>query len=49
MEGPNGKPFHTDQYAVVTHGKAEKEWPFLACSDGKITDVSSETTKTLRC
>lgn len=40
MEGTNGKPFHTDQYAVVAHGKAEKEWPFLACSDSRFTDVS---------
>lgn len=38
MEGPNGKQFYTDQYALVAHGKAEKPWPFLACSDGSITD-----------
>lgn len=40
MEGPNGRPFHTDQYAIVVQGKAEKEWPFSACSDSRFTDVS---------
>lgn len=39
MEGSNGKPFHTDQYAIVAHGKAEKEWPFLACSNARFTEV----------
>lgn len=38
MEGPSGKPFVTDQYALVTHGSSSKEWPFLACSDGRFTD-----------
>lgn len=38
MEGPNGKSFITDQYALVAHGKAEKPWPFLACSDSRITE-----------
>ena len=41
MEGPNGKTFHTNQYAIVAHGKAEKEWPFLTCSDSKFTEVRS--------
>jgi len=39
MEGPNGKPLQTDQYAIIAQGKAEKEWPFLACSDSRITDA----------
>lgn len=38
MEGPNGKMFWIDQYAVVAHGKSEKTWPFIATSDGKFTD-----------
>lgn len=38
MEGPNGKVFYTDQYALVAHGKAEKEWPFNSCSDSRISD-----------
>ena len=39
MEGQNGMNFMTDQYAIVAHGKAVKEWPFVACSDSKITEV----------
>ncbi|TKA27671.1 hypothetical protein B0A49_13548, partial [Cryomyces minteri] len=38
MEGHNGKSFITDQYAVVVHGSAEKEYPFIACSDSKFTE-----------
>ena len=39
LENPNGKIVTTDQYALVTVGKAEKEWPFIACSNSKITEV----------
>lgn len=39
MEGQNGINFMTDQYAIVAHGKAVKEWPFVACSDSKFTEV----------
>ena len=39
MEGQNGMSFMTDQYAIVAHGKAVKEWPFIACSDSKFTEV----------
>jgi RNA polymerase-associated protein RTF1 len=35
----NGRQFTTDQYALVAHGSSERPWPFLACSDGKITDA----------
>ena len=45
MEGVNGKPFVTDQYAVVAHGKAEKEWPFIACSDSSFTEAEFERFK----
>ncbi|KAH0292932.1 hypothetical protein M436DRAFT_60324 [Aureobasidium namibiae CBS 147.97] len=45
MEGLNGKPFVTDQYAVVAHGKAEKEWPFIACSDSSFTEAEFERFK----
>lgn len=38
MEGSNGKRFTSDIYALVSHGKAERPWPFLACSDSKFTD-----------
>jgi RNA polymerase-associated protein RTF1 len=45
MEGPNGKSFVTDQYAVVAHGKSEKEWPFVACSDSSFTEAEFERYK----
>ncbi|KAH8670969.1 hypothetical protein BX600DRAFT_234335 [Xylariales sp. PMI_506] len=38
MEKSNGQSFVTDQYVVAAHGKAEREWPFIACSDGSFTD-----------
>lgn len=41
MEGVNGKPFVTTQYALVAVGKAEKPWPFLACSNSKFTEVGN--------
>ncbi len=41
MEAANGKILVSDQYAIVAHGKAEKEWPFLACSDSRFTEVCS--------
>ncbi|KAJ6440523.1 RNA polymerase II transcription elongation factor Rtf1p [Purpureocillium lavendulum] len=34
MTGPNG-PFVTDQYMKAAHGKAIKEFPFIAASNGK--------------
>lgn len=39
MEGANGRSFITNQYAVLAHGKAEREFPFIACSDAPITEV----------
>ncbi|GAB7351632.1 hypothetical protein MBLNU459_g2241t1 [Dothideomycetes sp. NU459] len=45
MEGPNGKQFYTDQYALVAHGKAEKEWPFNSCSDSKFSEAEFERYK----
>lgn len=39
LNGPNGS-FITDQYARAAHGKAAKEFPFIAASSGKFTDVS---------
>ncbi|KAK5133527.1 hypothetical protein LTR08_007664 [Meristemomyces frigidus] len=38
MEGSNGKHFTTDQWALVSHGAAEKPWPFNTCSDSRFTD-----------
>ncbi|GAB1215103.1 hypothetical protein ATERTT37_004286 [Aspergillus terreus] len=39
MEGPNGRSFVTNQYAVLAHGKAEREFPFIACSDSPFTEA----------
>lgn len=39
MEKANGQNFVTDQYVVAAHGKAERDWPFVACSDGAFTEV----------
>ncbi|KAF9894504.1 hypothetical protein FE257_006387 [Aspergillus nanangensis] len=39
MEGPNGRAFVTNQYAVLAHGKAEREFPFIACSDSQFSDI----------
>ncbi|EKG14556.1 Plus-3 [Macrophomina phaseolina MS6] len=38
MQGSNNKPVKTDIYVLVAHGKAEKEWPFVMCSDSKFTE-----------
>ncbi|TWU72211.1 hypothetical protein ED733_002879 [Metarhizium rileyi] len=37
LTGPQG-PFVTDQYVKAAHGKAVKEFPFIAASSGKFTD-----------
>lgn len=39
MEAPNGRPFVTDQYGKMAHGKAVRELPFVACSDSAFTEV----------
>lgn len=38
MQGSNNKPVKTDLYVLVAHGKAEKEWPFVMCSDSKFSE-----------
>ncbi|KAJ5288822.1 hypothetical protein N7478_001852 [Penicillium angulare] len=38
IEAPNGRSFVTDQYAKLAHGKAVREFPFIACSDSAFTD-----------
>lgn len=37
MEGRNGRPFVTNQYAFVTCAKNEKQFAFNACSDSHVT------------
>lgn len=39
MEGANGRSFVVDQYAKLAHGKAIREFPFIACSDSPFSDV----------
>jgi RNA polymerase-associated protein RTF1 len=39
LEATNGRPFVTDQYAKMAHGKAIREFPFIACSDSAFTEV----------
>ncbi|KAF7588369.1 hypothetical protein BBP40_005762 [Aspergillus hancockii] len=39
IEGQNGRTFVTKQYAVLAHGKAEREFPFVACSDSPFTET----------
>ncbi|KAJ5639490.1 uncharacterized protein N7484_007352 [Penicillium longicatenatum] len=39
IEGANGRPFVTDQYAKLAHGKAVRDFPFIACSDSAITEA----------
>lgn len=40
VENDRGKPIVVDKYVVAAHGKAEREWPWIACSEGNFTDVS---------
>lgn len=40
-----GNQFYTDQYVILAHGKAEKEWPFTFCSDSKIAESEFERWK----
>ncbi|OTA70715.1 plus-3-domain-containing protein [Hypoxylon sp. EC38] len=39
MEKSNGQNFVTDQYVKAAHGKAEREWPFISCSDSPFTEA----------
>jgi len=39
VETANGKHFKTTQYIRAAHGKAERNWPFITCSDSPFTEV----------
>lgn len=39
IDGCNGIPFTTNQYIMAQIGKSEREWPFLAISQGDFTEV----------
>jgi RNA polymerase-associated protein RTF1 len=41
VETANGKHFKTTQYIRAAHGKAERNWPFITCSDSPFTEVCS--------
>lgn len=38
VETANGKHFKTTQYLRAAHGKAERNWPFITCSDSPFTE-----------
>ncbi len=39
IETANGKQVKTTQYIRAAHGKAERNWPFITCSDSPFTEV----------
>ncbi|THV46526.1 hypothetical protein BGAL_0379g00090 [Botrytis galanthina] len=39
MMSANGKQFSTTQYVIAAHGKSERSWPFIACSDSRFTEA----------
>lgn len=39
MEKENGQTFVTTQYVRAAHGKAERDWPFITCSNGAFTEA----------
>ncbi|KAK6583968.1 hypothetical protein PZA11_003698 [Diplocarpon coronariae] len=39
VENANGKLFKTTQYVRAAHGKSERNWPFISCSDSPFTEV----------
>ncbi|ROV94506.1 hypothetical protein VMCG_08130 [Cytospora schulzeri] len=39
VENDQRKTIVTDQYVIGAHGKAEKDWPFIACSESPFTDA----------
>lgn len=40
IENERGKSLVVDKYVMAAHGKAEREWPFIACSESAFTEVS---------
>ncbi|KAI2624835.1 plus-3-domain-containing protein [Hypoxylon sp. NC1633] len=39
MEKANGQNFVTDQYVRAAHGKSERDWPFISCSDSSFSEA----------
>lgn len=38
MEKPNGQTFSINLYAKAAHGKAQKDWPLITCSNSPFTE-----------
>ncbi|KAL9617292.1 MAG: hypothetical protein Q9160_007919 [Pyrenula sp. 1 TL-2023] len=38
LETPNGRRFATNQYVIAAHGKAQRRWAFLECSNSRFTE-----------
>jgi RNA polymerase-associated protein RTF1 len=39
MPNRQGKQIVVEGYIKAAHGKAQREWPFIACSDSPFTEV----------
>ncbi|KAI9887173.1 MAG: hypothetical protein M1823_001000 [Watsoniomyces obsoletus] len=42
VTAPNGRNYVINQFARASHGKAERDWPFIMCSDGPFTEAEVE-------
>jgi RNA polymerase-associated protein RTF1 len=40
MPNRQGKQIVVEGYVKAAHGKAQREWPFIACSDSPFTEVT---------
>lgn len=43
MPNRQGKQIVVETYVKAAHGKAQREWPFIACSDSPFTEVISSS------
>ena len=39
MEKPSGQTFIMNQYAKAAHGKAQRDWPLITCSNSSFTEA----------
>jgi len=39
MPNRKGHQFVVETYVKAAHGKAQREWPFISCSDGAFVEV----------
>lgn len=47
MEKENGQTFVVTQYVRAAHGKAQRDWPFITCSNAPFTDAEWNRYKTV--